>query len=210
MKNDYLNTLEEGDMLIREDFDFEFDNQRMLFPIEVWFDADKKFGVNTNDTDGAWVNMYATYNPCTNELKILYTVDADEGTYEREYIPTDEERSLFIRLMEQSCEKRMGLTCREAYIREYIDQADEISLVCELYQDGCRIRNENDDFILYAENKEDCIKNLIKYVDKSIVLANYNRGQTYSIECEDSNTVIYSTDMEELQFSEEQNGITMQ
>ena len=53
LKNDYLNTFEEGDMLIREDFDLEFDNQRMLFPIEVWFDADKKFGVNTKDYDGA-------------------------------------------------------------------------------------------------------------------------------------------------------------
>ena len=51
MKNDYLNTFEEGDMLIREDFDLEFDNQRMLFPIEVLFDEDKKFGVNTKDHD---------------------------------------------------------------------------------------------------------------------------------------------------------------
>ena len=91
MKNDYLNTFEEGDMLIREDFDLEFDNQRMLFPIEVWFDADKKFGVNTKDYDGAWVNMYATYNPCTNEVKIPFTVDTDDGTFEREYVPTDEE-----------------------------------------------------------------------------------------------------------------------
>ena len=61
MKNDYLNTFEEGDMLIREDFDLEFDNQRMLFPIEVWFDADKKFGVNTKDHDGAWVNIKRGY-----------------------------------------------------------------------------------------------------------------------------------------------------
>ena len=28
MKNDYLNTLEESDMLLRDDFELEFDKQR--------------------------------------------------------------------------------------------------------------------------------------------------------------------------------------
>lgn len=211
MKNDYLNTLEEGDMLIRDEFELEVDKQRVLFPVESWFDVDKKFGINTQGYDGAWVNLYSTYNPCTNEVKIYFTVDAEDGMFEREYIPTDTEKEVFVKLMEKACEEYAVMTCREFYIRSYIEQADEISLVCELCQDGCRIRNTADDFVLYAEDKDACMSNLIKYIDKEIVLSRYNGVETYSIECADTNSVIYSTDAEELQYTgEQEKEITME
>ena len=209
MKNDYLNTFEEGDMLIREDFDLEFDNQRMLFPIEVWFDADKKFGVNTKDHDGAWVNMYATYNPCTNEIKIPFTVDADDGTFEREYIPTDEERDLFVRLMEQSCEHRTQMTCREYYLTEYVTKhAFGFDLECIRAGDKIVVNNRTDDFVLYAEDKGGKLEN---HIGHFIELANYGGKECIAIECMDCNEILYDTATEELQFSDEQQGgMTMQ
>ena len=132
MKNDYLNTLEESDMLLRDDFELEFDKQRILFPIECWFDVDKKFGLNTQGNDGLWVNLYGEYNPCANEVKISYVINADDGTFEREYIPTDTERELFVKLMEQACEQYTGMTCRELYITDYVAQhASGFELECK-------------------------------------------------------------------------------
>lgn len=38
--------------------------------IEIWFDVDEKFGINTKADDSEWLNMYATYNPSEDKLKI--------------------------------------------------------------------------------------------------------------------------------------------
>lgn len=209
MKNDYLNTLEESDLLIREDFDYEFDKQVMLFPIESWFDADKKFGVNTQEYDGAWVNLYSEYNPCTGEIKIPYTVDTEDGTFSREYIPTDEERDLFKRLMEQSCEQRTKMTCREAYITAYVEEnLGNIKLDC-VEKDGIIVvKNTNDDFIMYAEEKGGKLE---KHAGHSIELATYGGKECIAIECVDCNEILYDTATEELQFeNNQQDGMTMQ
>lgn len=178
MKNDYLNTLEESDMQIREEFEFEFENQRMLFFIEAWFDVDKKFGVNTTDIDGAWVNLYSTYNPCTGEIKIPYTVDTEDGMYGREYIPTAEEKEVFKKLMEQSCERRKNMTCREAYITAYIEYStEEISLECAEEDEMIVVKNANDGFILYAEEKGGRLEN---HIGHSIELATYGGKECIS------------------------------
>ncbi|MBQ2921854.1 MAG: hypothetical protein IJE60_01985 [Tyzzerella sp.] len=202
MKNDYLNTLEKDDMSIREDYDLDFEEQNMLFPIETWFDVDKKFGVNTNSDEGSWVNLYATYNPCTGEIKIPYTVDADDGTFGREYIPTDEERDLFRRLMEQSCEKRNKMTCRESYITAYVEHnMGEISLECVEHNEMIVVRNTNDNFILYAEAKGGRLEN---HVGHAIELATYGGKECIAIECMDCNEILYDTASEELQYVEVQ------
>ena len=204
MKNDYLNTFEKKDMLIRENYDLDFEEQNMLFPIETWFDVDKKFGVNTNGDEGSWVNLYATYNPCTGEIKIPYTVDTEDGTFGREYIPTDEERDLFRRLMEQSCEKRNKMTCREAYITAYVEHnEDEISLECVEESGIVVIKNTRDNFILYAEEKGNRLEN---HIGHSIELATYGGKECIAIECVDCNEILYDTASEEMQFAEVQTG----
>ena len=201
MKNDYLNTLEESDMLIREDFEFEFDNQLMLFPIESWFDVDKKFGVNTADIDGAWVNLYSTYNPCTGEIKVPYTVDTEDGMYDREYIPPDEEKEVFRNLMEQSCEQRNNMTCREAYITAYIEYcAEEINLECMEEAGMVVVKNVNDGFILYAEEKGGRLEN---HIGHTIELATYGGKECIAIECTDCNEILYDTATEELQYKKD-------
>lgn len=208
MKNDYLNTLEESDMLLRDDFELEFDKQRILFPIECWFDVDKKFGINTHGYDGVWVNLYATYNPCTNEVKIPFTVDADDGTFEREYIPTDAEREVFVKLMEQACEQYTGMTARELYISDYVTQhKSDFDLECQRAGDKIAIINRTDNFVLYMEDKGGRLEN---HIGHSIELATYGGKQCIALECVDCNEILYDTATEELQFTEEQGGMTMQ
>ena len=209
MKNDYLNTLERDDMSISEDYDLDFEEQNMLFPFETWFDVNKKFGVNTNSDEGSWVNLYATYNPCTGEIRIPYTVDTEDGTFGREYIPTDEERDLFQRLMEQSCEKRNKMTCREAYITAYVEHnMGEISLECVEQNGMVVVKNTKDNFILYAEEKGGRLEN---HIGHSIELATYGGKECIAIECMDCKEILYDTATEELQYTEEQQGgMTMQ
>lgn len=208
MKNDYLNTLEESDMLLRDDFELEFDKQRILFPIECWFDVDKKFGLNTQGNDGLWVNLYGEYNPCANEVKISYVINADDGTFEREYIPTDTERELFVKLMEQACEQYTGMTCRELYITDYVAQhASGFELECQSAGDKIAIINRTDDFVLYTEDKGGKLEN---HIGHSIELATYGGKQCIALECMDCNEILYDTATEELQFNEEQGGMTMQ
>ena len=208
MKNDYLNTLEESDMLLRDDFELEFDKQRILFPIECWFDVDKKFGLNTQGNDGLWVNLYGEYNPCANEVKISYVINADDGTFEREYIPTDTERELFVKLMEQACEQYTGMTCRELYITDYVAQhASGFELECQSGGDKIAIINRTDDFVLYTEDKGGKLEN---HIGHSIELATYGGKQCIALECMDCNEILYDTATEELQFNEEQGGMTIQ
>ncbi|MBR3996093.1 MAG: hypothetical protein IKI97_12535 [Clostridia bacterium] len=208
MKNDYLNTLEESDMLLRDDFELEFDKQRILFPIECWFDVDKKFGLNTQGNDGLWVNLYGEYNPCANEVKISYVINADDGTFEREYIPTDTERELFVKLMEQACEQYTGMTCRELYITDYVAQhASGFELECQSAGDKIAIINRTDNFVLYTEEKGGKLEN---HIGHSIELATYGGKQCIALECMDCNEILYDTATEELQFNEEQGGMTMQ
>ena len=208
MKNDYLNTLEESDMLLRDDFELEFDKQRILFPIECWFDVDKKFGLNTQGNDGLWVNLYGEYNPCANEVKISYVINADDGTFEREYIPTDTERELFVKLMEQACEQYTGMTCRELYITDYVAQhASGFELECQSAGDKIAIINRTDNFVLYTEDKGGKLEN---HIGHSIELATYGGKQCIALECMDCNEILYDTAIEELQFNEEQGGMTMQ
>lgn len=208
MKNDYLNTLEESDMLLRDDFELEFDKQRILFPIECWFDVDKKFGLNTQGNDGLWVNLYGEYNPCANEVKISYVINADDGTFEREYTPTDTERELFVKLMEQACEQYTGMTCRELYITDYVAQhASGFELECQSAGDKIAIINRTDDFVLYTEDKGGKLEN---HIGHSIELATYGGKQCIALECMDCNEILYDTATEELQFNEEQGGMTMQ
>lgn len=200
MKNDYLNTLEKDDISIREDYDLDYEEQNMLFPVEIWFDVDKKFGVNTRGVEGAWVNMYATYNPCTGEIKIPYTVDAEDEIYAREYIPTEDERDLFQSLMEQSCEKRNRMTCRKAYITAYVEYTmSEISLECAEENGMIVVKNTNDNFILYAEQKGGRLEN---HIGHSLELATYGGKECIAIECMDCNEILYDTATEELQFAE--------
>lgn len=201
MKKDYFNTFEESDFCIHEDLEVSVDNQYITALIETQFDVDKKFEINVSEAEDAWVNLYADYNPVTESLKVFYYIDSYNGNYEREYIPTEDEKQAFISVMQQACIKQNKMNCREFYIREYTAYADEMSLTCVRDGDSCQITNTDDGFVLYREDMPD--RSLRNHLGHSIELANYG-GACLSIECTDCNEVLYSTDNEEIEITNEQ------
>lgn len=201
MKKDYFNSLEARDLRIMEDLEMNPERQAINALVETWFDVDRKFGINTKKYDDAWLNLYADYNPMTKELNVTYYIDALDASYEREYIPTDEEKKVFIDVIEQACVQRNDMNCREFYIREYLEQADEIQLVCEQNGDNYQIRNIKDNFILYSEDDSGMLKN---HIGHEIEVATYGNDVCISIECIDCQEVLYSTDIEEIEMEEKQ------
>ena len=199
MKNDYFNTFESGDIEIREDIELNIEHSNLFVVMEEWFDVDKKFGINVNNDDNVWVNLFADYQPFSGELRIFYDIDADKKAYEREYIPTDEEKELFVQQIEQACEQQTKMSCKEFYVREYAENyADTLKLVCEEKGQGIQIRNTADDFILYYSDDA----NDKRFVGDEIELANYGDGECYSLEDVDRYEVIYSTDVPEQELTE--------
>lgn len=74
----------------------EIEDGKIKAPVDIWFDADKKFGVNTKDTED-WVNLYAEWDPMADELSVYYTIDkSSTETDPVQYAPSVEERHLFV------------------------------------------------------------------------------------------------------------------
>lgn len=201
MKNDYFNTLEERDLEITDSLEMNPVRQSINAVIETYFDEDKKFGINTKKYDNTWVALYADYNPVTKNLNIVYYIDTDNDSYERQYIPTDEEKQAFVNIIEQTCAEQNQMNCREFYVREYLEQAGEIQLICEKNGVDYQIRNVKDDFILYSDDGDGILKN---HVGHEIELASYGDDECISIECMNCNEVLYSTDTEEIEIEKRQ------
>ena len=81
--------------------------------IETWFDVDKKFGTNTRDLPDTWINLYADYWPETNDLLMQYLIDSDTAVTDHEYIPSESDKQLVIRLIEEKCQQEHGCSCAE-------------------------------------------------------------------------------------------------
>ena len=81
--------------------------------IETYFDVGKKFGTDINDDCDSWVNFYAEYFPESNELKCEYFVDTPYDCKCYSYIPTENEKTLMIFLMEEYCQKEENMSINE-------------------------------------------------------------------------------------------------
>jgi hypothetical protein len=85
----------------------------------MWFDADKRFGLQTEGTD-AYINLYADYYPENGSLNVYYILHDSDGAG-REPVPvsdlTDFERETILRLMRDA-----GL---EERVTEMQDSPDE-------------------------------------------------------------------------------------
>ena len=42
--------------------------------VEIWFDADEKFGTHTHGRDDTWINLYAIYSPVYHTLRWSITL----------------------------------------------------------------------------------------------------------------------------------------
>ena len=86
--------LERKDIEIDPDIEVSDDGLSVLASIETWFDVDRKFGTRTAGDDGAWVNMYAEFDPFANTLEITCIVSREDSSQDFRYTPTPEESRL--------------------------------------------------------------------------------------------------------------------
>ena len=82
------------DLAVDSDMEIDCDiGQEILVYFECWFDADRKFSIDTSEND-AWLNMYGRYNPYEDTLTIECEIDRDDGSSYFDYFPTDAETQL--------------------------------------------------------------------------------------------------------------------
>ena len=84
----------QDDLAVDRDMEIDCDiGQEILVYFESWFDADRKFGIDTSQND-AWLNMYGRFNPYEDTLAIECEIDRDDGSSYFDYFPTDAETQL--------------------------------------------------------------------------------------------------------------------
>ena len=82
------------DLAVDRDMEIDCDiGQEILVYFECWFDADRKFSIDTSEND-AWLNMYGRFNPYEDTLTIECEIDRDDGSSYFDYFPTDAETQL--------------------------------------------------------------------------------------------------------------------
>ena len=82
------------DLAVDRDMEIDCDiGQEILVYFECWFDADRKFSIDTSEND-AWLNMYGRYNPYEDTLTIECEIDRDDGSSYFDYFPTNAESQL--------------------------------------------------------------------------------------------------------------------
>ena len=82
------------DLAVDRDMEIDCDiGHEILVYFECWFDADRKFGIDTSEND-AWLNMYGRFNPYEDTLTIECEIDRDDGSSYFGYFPTDAETQL--------------------------------------------------------------------------------------------------------------------
>ena len=87
--------------------------------VEIWFDADAKFGTQTQSRDDAWVNLYAIYSPVYHTVQLEYYVDTDTGvTGPYSYGPTEAERALIMEMIEEKCQDVEKCSCLSLLLME--------------------------------------------------------------------------------------------
>ena len=88
------NELTRDDIAIDDEFEVDAETgQEITAYVETWFDVDEKFNVDTSDDD-VWLNMYATYNPYNDTVKVECVIDKPLESESFDYEPTAAESKL--------------------------------------------------------------------------------------------------------------------
>lgn len=102
---------------IRIDRDIDYDENGACAYIEVWFDAERKFGLWLPDED--YVNVYAFLNLRTGEMKVCYIIyyadDDIDGEYKYKGL-TQGEIDLIRELMEEVSLKETGISVKSNWL----------------------------------------------------------------------------------------------
>lgn len=106
--------LEKTDIAIDADMQVDCDiGKEITAYVETWFDVDKKFGLNINDEDGTWLNMYAKYNPFEDTLRIECEISHEDGSEYFDYEPTNAETQLIKNTITEKIKEVYGQTPQE-------------------------------------------------------------------------------------------------
>ena len=90
------------------------------FMWELWFDVDKYFGTNINET-GNWFNFYTDWDEKTDSVDCYVETDTPNGDKEPfDWTLTEEEKALFYRKMEQIA-KDEGYTSLKKMYDDYCE-----------------------------------------------------------------------------------------
>lgn len=190
MKNDIFLTLEKSDFSILEDTEVLEKDSTLSIILKPYFDTDRKFGLDTNSSD-MYVELQLLFHPFDEKVRIEYGIFGGEKDYIREYIPTDEENTMFIALIEEACKENHDLSCREYYINTYMSLlVEDFELVFEKEKDYFQIRNLVDDFVLFKSSDE----SMAKYVGKEIEPVYIESGKCYGFKCDETDELIYRAD----------------
>lgn len=198
MKNDIYLTLEKRDLEIRSgDFEFDDDFESVTVYAETYFDVDKKFGLNTESDNSAWVNLYLKYNPWLKTVSAEYVISTDDECIAREYEPTEAECKMMAHIIEEACIKYKNVNCRDLLMRGYFDEVKEISLKCQKISDNeYQIVNEFDMRIVYSEDGTGILKNHVGHEIEYVLCDEGGNDYSYAIECMDCNEVLLSQNYE--------------
>lgn len=85
--------MERQDLRIDDDLQVSDDGCSVMVYLETWFDAEKKFQEDLSD-DETWLNLYATYDPFADTLKMGYVVETATHYFSNDYQPTEGEERL--------------------------------------------------------------------------------------------------------------------
>ena len=107
------NELTRDDIAIDNDFEVDAETgQEITAYVETWFDVDEKFGVDTSDDD-VWLNMYATYNPYKDTIKVECVIDKPLDSESFDYEPTESEAQLLKDMITEKLKYRYGTTPKD-------------------------------------------------------------------------------------------------
>lgn len=102
------------DIEIESDIEISDDNPNELVAyVETWFDVDKKFGLQTRDEPGVWLNMYAKYDVAEASLKIECIVSGEKEEKSFEYEPTINEADMLREAIKEKLRQYYGCTPKE-------------------------------------------------------------------------------------------------
>lgn len=189
MKNDIFNTLEKNDFSVSEDVEMIASDNAFSLILIPYFNIDKKLGINTKNID-AYVEFQLLYHPFDEKVKVEYGVFGYDFEHKREYIPTNDESTMFVDYIEEQCKNKYEMSGKELYINTYFcSLAEDFELVLEKKREYFQIRNLVDDFVLLKTKDE----NMEKYVGKEIEPIYIESEKCFGFKCDETDELIYST-----------------
>lgn len=115
------------DVEVDREIEVDDDNyQQLNLYIETWFDVDKKFGLNINDEDGTWLNIWGIYNPFEDSLRLECQISRGDGNDEYfDYVPTFGEAKL-IKDKVAACIKNRHDKTPQEFCEQYMDEPESV------------------------------------------------------------------------------------